>query len=85
MGAVKVSCSDVYNTPSQGRPIVRWHLDSLRMQWQGRIAERDATLWTPRDDIGHPGTVPDAVAELNPFVSDLTTINGEDIIHGGEQ
>jgi hypothetical protein len=79
---MKVSCSDVYNTPSQGRPVVGWHLDSLGMQWQGGIAERDAALWTPTDDIAHPGTVPDAAADLNPFVSELTIIYGADIIRG---
>ena len=51
------------------------------MQSQGGIAEGDAAVWTP-GDYAHPCSMPEALARLNVFVSDVTIIYGEDIIGG---
>ena len=51
--AVKVARADVDHASLQRRPIVSRHFDTLRVQAESRITERDAVFRTPGDYVAH--------------------------------
>ena len=58
VGAVKVAGADVYDAALQGRTVVGRHVDSLRVQWERVVTERNSGAWPPWNYFSHAPLCP---------------------------